>query len=386
MSPTTETLLAAANPVDDETVRGLDLGDAPSALRDAIVAAAIADEPHARTASQPRSRRLRRRPVVVFAGLACGVAIALGFTGLGHLGGSGDDGSGQAWAASALRIANAVPRLLVDEPGWKVTGADDFSKDYGNVTFTAGTRSVELDWYPKRQHAMYLEDRRAGTKHLGTAPTASGSTAELFGYSADDMAAIWLQGDYSLEIRTKGYMPPAERGKPVFAGEGGPVYATGFTLASFKELLADLHVVSVDDWLSAMPASVVKPDQQTETVARMLEDIPLPPGFDPRTITPSATGVRDRYQLGAKVEGAVACAWIERWIDAKGRGDAATQHEAIDALRSNGTWKLTKEMQPEGAYPSVLDDYARAMASGDAPPAGSKTTVEASYRQALGCR
>src|SRR4051794_6707730 len=37
-----------------------------------------------------------------------------------------DRGGDRAWAAPLVRVAQAAPRLLVGEPGWKVTRADEF--------------------------------------------------------------------------------------------------------------------------------------------------------------------------------------------------------------------------------------------------------------------
>jgi hypothetical protein len=93
----------------------------------------------------------------------------------------------------------------------------------------------------------------------------------------DEYVAVWAHGDYVVEAR----------------GRAADVEA-------FKALLASLHEVDVDTWLSAMPASVVHPAQQTEAVDVLLAGIPLPPGFDAASI-PTSDAVRDRYQLGAQV-------------------------------------------------------------------------------------
>ena len=52
----------------------------------------------------------------------------------------------------------------------------------------------------------------------------------------------------------------------------------------------------------------------------MLAGVPHPEGFDIVALQ-SGDGIRDRYQLGAQVAGAVACAWIEQWVDARRAGD-----------------------------------------------------------------
>ena len=104
----------------------------------------------------------------------------------------------------------------------------------------------------------------------------------------------------------------------------------------------------------------------------MLRGVPLPPGFD----APAGEATtRDRYQLGAKVAGAVACAWIERGGE-----------EARRALASAKTWPILHEMNAEGDYPEVLWQYADAFQKGGDVPAGKPgVTVKNSYRDALGC-
>ncbi|MBS1844732.1 MAG: hypothetical protein JST53_09975 [Actinobacteria bacterium] len=63
------------------------------------------------------------------------------------------------------------------------------------------------------------------------------------------------------------------------------------------------------------------------TARTMLRGIPLPPGFDPSSI-PDVGQTMDRYQAGAAVGGAVACAWFGRWDQARAGGDIAAAREA----------------------------------------------------------
>jgi hypothetical protein len=72
-----------------------------------------------------------------------------------------------------------------------------------------------------------------------------------------------------------------------------------------------LRVVRDDDWEPALPNSSIAPRERPAEVDRMLADIPQPPGFDAAPLRRSDAAV-DRYQLGAKVAGSVACGWIDR--------------------------------------------------------------------------
>src|SRR5262249_15510938 len=136
-------------------------------------------------------------------------------------------------------------------------------------------------------------------------------------------------------------------------------------------------------WLSAMPASVVQPADQATVVDEMLKGVPLPAGFDAQGLV--REDVRDRYQLGAKVSGAVACAWIGQWVVARRDGDTAATSAAVAAMATSRGWTILKEMQAEGDYPEVLWQYADAIAGPGTVEGGKTLSVEESYRQALGC-
>jgi hypothetical protein len=140
----------------------------------------------------------------------------------------------------------------------------------------------------------------------------------------------------------------------------------------FAEAIDRVHRVSADEWLEALPDSAVAPRAQAETVQQMPRGIPVPPGF----VAPEATGeTRDRYQLGARVAGAVACAWIERG-----------GKEAVEALASARSWPILLEMNAEGDYPEVVWQYADALnGKGDVPAGKPRGHGRGEYRGALGC-
>jgi hypothetical protein len=318
-----------------------------SAAREALLA-------DIESARRPRWRRRRLFGIAAPAVAAAVAAIVVGIT----LSGRSD---GQAWAAALVRVAEAAPRLLVDEPGWEVTRADELSVDYGEMTLANDGQRLDLKWLPAGQYDHAVATRVAEMDDLGTAPAAN-VEARVFRYpGTNDYVAVWLQGDYTVEAR--GLAPDAD---------------------AFRATLASLHEVGVDTWLSAMPESVVVPARQAEVINEMLAGIPLPPGFDSTAIR-ATDAVRDRYQLGAQVSGAVACTWIERWVAARRAGDEAGEREAVDAMATAPTWPVLQEMDADGDYPEVLWQLATAMKTNGSVPAGKPMTVEEAYRPALGC-
>jgi len=298
-------------------------------------------------------RALRRPRLLAAAAVAAALAAVLPVVLAGR-------GGGTAWAAEALRVAQAAPRLLVGAPDWSVVRADEFSVDYGEMTFASGGRQLDLHWQ-RGGFVDTLSDRAAGADLATTAP-ADGRQARVYRYrGTDDFTALWREDGYTLEAR-----------------------GLAADVESFTALIGTLHQVGVDEWLSAMPASVVKPASRADAVRGMLDGVPLPPRFDAAALE-TGGALRDRYQLGAQVVGAVACAWIGRWVDGRRSGDDAAVRQAVGAMATSHDWKILREMQAQGDYPEVLWEYADAMAQNAPVPGGKPLTIEESYRQALGC-
>ena len=304
-----------------------------------------------------RTRRLRRRAVVLVAATACAAAAALVGVSLS------DRGGGTAWAAALVRVAETAPRLLVDEPGWSVTRADEFGVGRGEMTFANGERRLDVHWERGLDLGAKLGDPRSGAVTLGTT-TVEGKEARLYRYSgSNDFVAAWSQDGYGLQAR--GVAPD---------------------LAAFTAVVRTLHEVSVDTWLSEMPESVVRPEGRSKVVLDMLDGVPLPPRFDVAALQhESGSAVLDRYQLGAKVAGGVACAWLDRWVTARHNGDDRSVRQAVAALATSHDWRVLHDMQAEGAYPEVLWQYADGAVSNAPIMAGKRLTIEESYADALGC-
>lgn len=302
-----------------------------------------------------RRRRTTRRRRAIAVSVAAPIAAALAVA--STLIGAGGE---TAWA-SAVEVARAAPRLLVGEPGWKVARADEFSVEYGEMTFVRRARELDVRWGPARDHEDGV-DKRAAELEVLPAVSIAGDGARVFRYpGTNDFTALWLRGEWSVEAR--GLAPSAR---------------------AFAATLASLRKVDIDTWLAAMPDNVVKAASRADVVGEMLAGVPQPDGFDAAALR-DGDEIRDRYQLGAQVAGAVACVWIGQWVDARRAGDERGVRQAVAAMATSHRWPILLEMDDEGDYPEVLWDLADAMATDGVVMGGRPLTIEESYADALGC-
>jgi hypothetical protein len=184
----------------------------------------------------------------------------------------------------------------------------------------------------------------------------------LFQYEGTtDFTAMWVEGKRAFELR----------------GEFDDVDA-------YRAVAATLQAVDQDTWLAALPQRVVPPEERAAVVEDMLADIPVHPDVDVARLKNSAS-VNDRYQLGAHVTSAVACQWVEQWVEAKASGDTASQREATDAMATSRDWNVLKEMENDGGWSDSLWDYADAMQDDSEILMGRPMTIDESYKQSLGC-
>jgi hypothetical protein len=332
-------VLTAANPLPAERAVALTLDEAEDDLLTALL-----DGHGPGPTSTPRRRphaRRRRALVRLAAPIAATVVVLVALLSLRD--GSGDGNSGTAWAAEQVRFAEASPLVLLDAPGWRVDYADEQSREQGELRFRLDARSAALNWR-RGPIASWYEDRANSAAAKATAPVL-GTTARVYQYEGGtpghrDITALFRYDGRVLEFR---------------AGAAG--------IDAFKELLAKLKRVDTDTWLTAMPASVVKTSDRDVTIRRMLQGVPVPPGFDPSNIR-GADLTKDRYQLGAAVAGTVACQWFKRWADARRENDGAKEHAAVAAMATAKDWPVLNGMEEEGDYPEVLYAFAAAMRKG----------------------
>jgi hypothetical protein len=303
------------------------------------------------------SRRRFYRPLIA---AAASVAVLTGVLAM-QTNGSG----APAYAAEVVAVAEAAPRVLVGTDGWRVTRADEFAPEMGEVTFERGAQRLDVQWVPA---AGASADKLSDESDIHDHATVAGHEADVYRYSGtDDYTAWWTDDDALVEARG------------VFA-----------SLPAFKELLGSMREVGVDEWLAAMPESVITPSHRSDVVDRMLIGVKTPPGFNADALR-TGTSVKDRYQLAAAVSSAVACGWIENWIAAFDAGNVAAANTAVQAMSDSHSWPVLHEMQRDGDYPKVLWQIADAMAieqrggSSNIPAGYKHAHVRDTYRDSLGC-
>jgi hypothetical protein len=371
-----DTLVAGASPVSDadleQWLRGAPLEQLCEAIiADAVTAdtgssvdpATVTDEPRpGRVLVLGGRERTARRRWPRVAVLTATAAAVLGIGTAVIVGHADDDGS-RAWAAPLVEFAGRSPLMLMNDDAWHVTRADESSDAEGEMTFSGGTGSTstaELSWR-SGPLAGWVDDRKHDGIDHGTHAVVNG-TAEVIQYAGStDFTALWLADDRVLEYR-----------------------AQTPSLQEFTALLDTLVVVDTDTWLSAMPESVISNAEQGAVIDEMLVGIPLPAGFDSTALASSAT-VKDRYQLGARVVGAVSCAWIEQWLGATSNADPASAQEAVAAMQTSAEWPILVEMNASGDYGHVLEEYVDAMVSGADRLGPKGATIADTYGDALGC-
>lgn len=252
-------------------------------------------------------------------GLGLGFAAVVVLAALLIVGGwlSGQGNGHPDFAAAAIRVAAANPRLLVTAPGWEIVRADELEADSGELTFSDGSHRFDIRWYPARLYEQYLRDRAfVSTPQHGV---LLGQRATTVDYTREEYATMLSpQGRVFIEVR----------------GRLG-------SRRAYDDVLHSLRPVDVKTWLSAMPPSTVRPEARSEAVEQMLRGIPLPPGFDAATLQ-SEGSISDESSLAVEVGNAVACGWVESWIAARAAGDRAAAQRAVDAMASSANWPIVR--------------------------------------------
>lgn len=263
----------------------------------------------------------------------------------------------------APRQVEGAPLLLIGHAGWHVSRADQYEVDEGEMSFTNGERELDLTWRPAASHDDYVTDREVEAAEAWDLEIAN-RHARLFRYEGTtDFVALWVDGDQSLELR--GVFPDVH---------------------AYRAVAQTLGRVDGETWLAALPDDAVTPSERPEAVDEMLRDIPVHPDVRVAELK-EATVVNDRYQLGASVTGAVACAWIRQWLEATADGDEAATREAVDAMATSRDWSILREMNSQGGWSEVLWEYAAAMTGDGEVNAGpGEMSIESTYTDALGCR
>lgn len=268
-----------------------------------------------RAATEPGATRGGPRALFGL-GLAAAIVLAALLVFGGWL---GSGGSGRPeFAAAAIRVAEANPRLLVTAAGWKIVRADEFEPDSGELRFSDGSRYLSVNWYPAQYYGNTLDDRAdVSAPERGTLLGQRATTVE---YSPVEYATMLSpQGSVFVEVRGRLGSKPA-----------------------YDEILHSLRSVGVEAWLDAMPPSTVRPDARADVIDRMLRGIPLPPDFD-ATALQGKDSISNHSSLAVAVGNAVACAWVDSWIAARAAGDDAAAERAVAAMASSAEWPIVRQ-------------------------------------------
>lgn len=343
--------VARLSPLTAEQVREISLNGAEAELLACITATVPPARPH------PRSPYVRSRSPRTLLASVCVATMLLVAIALNE---SAQDPAPHrvqevlnGFSLAAVRVAEAAPRYLVDLPGWKITNANQFSGQQGQLVFGNGSRELELTWFePNAEEKRRIASLEAAGQ--GRTANVQGSHVTVFSEHNEHgqrFTAHWFTDDFAL--RAQGYASnPSE----------------------FTAILTALRAVGVEEWLNAMPVGVVRPDNKASVVDEMLSDIPVPPGMDLDQIRSEAS-VLDRYQLGAKVVGRVACGWITQWKEGRLSGDAVSAQLATEAMARARDWDILREMASQGGFSQVVWDFADAMLDNGLVPAGRATTL-----------
>lgn len=351
-------------------------GLAVSADGQAMLAAILESPPQRRDQvagpTAIRRRKLRLGPIARRT-IAIGVAAAV-VLGIATIGSPDRETRAprSVWSAELVGIAKQAPRLLLSGAEWRVTRADEFSADSGEMIFENGRGCtlapakegcywMSLDWRPADTHADYLADRKRGSDSSSKA-TIDGHQAIVFEYDHTALGttyqAMWLDGAHSLELRSDVIR----------------------SLHEFEAIAATLRQVDVDTWLSAMPESVVTPADRDDAIDRIVADIPIPSNVDLDDLRDNQE-VREGEALEYQVVQTVICGWIGQWIDARKAGDEAGVRRAVEAMTGSRDWAAMKAYGGR----SYVFDVADAMANGTEVNGNTSLPTGVAYQRHVGC-
>lgn len=242
------------------------------------------------------------------------------------------------YASAVLEAAERNPRLLVKAPGWEIVSVTGFLTDEGEITYQKGDDQwIKLYWVP----SSFYADAKAKRDQESPSEQLPGAVGEM---------TVYATGGEAYDI----VVPP----RPADAA-----YATLKVMgkAEMQAVAAGLERADVKTWLASLPPEVVRPANTSEAVDRVLQGVPLPPGFDRTSLVD--LGTNTEYHLGARVLDRVLCGWMARYEG----GDATARTDAIEAVGTSRTWPILQRMDAEGDYPDFVWELAVQMRTGTVP-------------------
>jgi hypothetical protein len=330
----------------DDAVAELPLGAGRAELLEEIMSTVAPDRPQAEPTAPTRHRSRWLVPLAA-AAVVAGIAA-----------------SSLAWSqlreepdSPAMTTQLDLPQgqgIVLDAPGWSV---DSLGSD--GIRFHNGNANLEVTSYDADSYASYVEDR----EHIVDPPAAGepiqvlGRPAQMWAYTSHDHTAI-------REVEDGHWME--------FRGDG-------MDEASYLAVLAQLRLTSNAEFNASLPEDYVSKDERAIAAEQILGEIHnvSNAGFPDGTSFQLADGeAKDRYQFGAEVAGAYACAWLEAFENAKAHGQAAQAAEAARVLGTSRDWPILEQMNAQGDYPEVVWELSDQAVAGQVPDW---------YREGLGC-
>jgi hypothetical protein len=390
-------LLAAADPVDQARLGRLDFAAMEGELTADLEGSWPVADPGRATELQvadaglvPRPQRRRPRNLVLAGGAgALSVVIALVIVLAGGSGGSG--GPVPAYGADLVRFAESSPLLLLEGSDWRVQHVSQSKTREGtdgSMEFVTGKavpyESIEILGNEKRE------------TEKGMAPPSVRQRQVELRWSHESLTqAVELQrgslhphGQRWVKLPVLGTTAVVDTRAEFYANQGGPGNREmvalwsegGWTLslkaavkdqAAFEERLDWLTKVSSQEWLEAMPASVVKAADFQDTVREMIKGIPLPKTFSVSRV-PDEGLTTNREQIGSQVAGTISCLWLRQWGAAQRSGDPAAAEEATEAMATSHHWKILTDVESTNGYSPLVWEIAEDMKRGYAEYDGHK--------------
>lgn len=282
-------------------------------------------------------------------------------------------GGQTGWDAELVSIAEASPRYLIADQEWSIASVDEFSGQSGEMMFqngpgalmensTPGLYWIELSWSPASEHDELVKDREASAENSG-AITIADQAGILFQDTdsapiGSTIYALWLDGGHSLQLRSD-VIP---------------------TIEGFTAVANELRSVDVDAWLSAMPASIVKPEERGNEIDEILARLPAPANLDVQALK-DIEMVRNDHSFGYEVRNAVVCSWVQQWVDATKVGNDRGAEKAAAAL----AWPGWAKSDDHGQWSSFVSDVATAMKTKHPVNGNQSVPIGVTYQRHLGC-
>lgn len=329
----------------DDAVAALPIHAGRAELLEEIMQTPVLDD---RPAASPDARRRRGW----LAPVAAAAAVAVLAAGTAWWAGQHGPDPEPAPPVAGGPVPGDAFRAVLDAEGWTVEDVyDDAKYDTGDIGYSKGDASLEIDWYPASGYDSRYDDRRHITDPPsdGTSVDLLGLPASMWAYSADDHTVIRsVENGHFLEVR-----------------------GSGLTEEQYVALLGDLRLVDADGFEAALPNDYVTDAERDSRIDAMLDGIDrvaeplLPAGMDRSSITSDQS---DPYHLGADVTGQIACAWVAQFAEAKRSGDEFAAEQAVGVMETSYNWPVLKQMNDRGDWPEWIWSMADDLSHHQVPP------------------